>query len=133
MTRSLCKLVAAGLLAGALACSKDTTGPVAGTLKVKLTVTPNSGLDGAALFSVTGPAVPSAVGVGSGFRLFGTATGTTSTFAVTGTLSTNSVVMTLTVDDINKVSQYSATMLSVAALSTFTVRPPSGYTLRVTM
>jgi len=132
MTRASWKLVVAALLATAVACGKDNTGPVAGTLKVKLTVTPNSGLDGAILFSVTGPVVPSAVGAGSGFRVFGTATGTTSTFAVTGTLSTNSVVMTLTVDDITKVSQYSASVLSVAAASTYILETTSGYTLKVT-
>ena len=132
MTRSSWKLVAAALLATAVACGKDNTGPVAGMLKVQLTVTPNSGLDGAVLFSVTGPVVPSAVGAGSGFRLFGTAAATTNTFAVTGTLSTNSVVMTLTVDDITKVSQYSATVMSVASSSTYTLRTTTGYTLKVT-
>jgi len=132
MTRTSWKLIAAALLATAVACGKDSTGPVAGTLKVKLTATPNSGLDGAILFAVTGPVVPSAVGAGSGFRVFGTAAATTNTFAVTGTLATNSIIMTLTVDDITKVGQYSAVVTQVASLSTYTLRGASGYTLKVT-
>lgn len=132
MRRATWKLVAAALLATAVACSKDSTGPVAGLLKVKLAATPNSGLDGAVLLSLTGPVIPTGAAAQTGFRLFGTPTATTNTYAVTGTLSTGSILFTIDVPDINKFRQYSATVQQVAASSNFALRSTSGYTLTVT-
>jgi hypothetical protein len=133
MTRTTWKLVAAALLAAAVACSKDNTGPVAGILKVKLAATPNSGLDGAILLTVTGPVTPSAATQQAGFRLFGTPAATTNKFAVTGNLTTGAVLFTIDVDDINKVGQYSATIQQVAASSGFALRTSlTQYKLAVT-
>ena len=132
MTRATWKLVAAALLATSVACSKDNTGPVAGILKIKVATTPNSGLDGAVLLSLTGPVIPTGAAAQTGFRLFGTPTATTNTYAVTGTLSSGSILFTINVPDINKVSQYSASVLQVAASSNFALRSTSGYALSVT-
>ncbi|HYR32134.1 MAG TPA: hypothetical protein VEO93_09450 [Gemmatimonadales bacterium] len=131
MTRASTKLVVAALVATIAACG-GSTGPVAGILKVKLVGTPNSGLDGAILLSVTAPTIPSAATAQGGFRLFGTPTATTSTFAVTGTLSAGSVLFTIAVADISKVGQYSATVQQVAASSTFALRSLTNYSLSVT-
>ena len=131
MTRASTKLVVAALVATIAACG-GSTAPVAGILKVKLVGTPNSGLDGAILLSVTAPTVPSAATAQGGVRLFGTPTATTSTFAVTGTLSAGSVLFTIAVADISKVGQYSATVQQVAASSTFALRSLTNYSLSVT-
>ena len=53
-------------------------------------------------------------------------------FAVTGTLSTGSLLFTIDVPDINKVSQYSATIQQVAASSNFALRSLTNYALSVT-
>jgi len=132
MTRATWKLVAAALLATAVACGKDNVGPVAGILKIKLAASPNSGLDGAILLTVTGPVIPSGAAAQTGFRLFGTPAATTNKFAVTGTLSTGAVLFTIDVPDINKVGQYSATIQQVAASSNFALRSLTSYSLSVT-
>jgi hypothetical protein len=116
----------------AIACG-DGTGPVAGTLKVTLT-TPNSGLDGAAIILLSGPAAPTSVSAGSGLTLWGgPVTTAAAKVIVTGTLSTGTI-LTLRVDDVNKVGQYHATLQQVAAGSPpYVVRSPlTGYTLSVT-
>lgn len=132
MTRATTKLVIAALIATLAACGGGSTGPVAGLLKIKLATTPNSGLDGALLLTVTGPVVPTGATALTGFRLFGTPVAATNKFAVTGTLATGSILFTIDVPDINKVSQYSATIQQVAASSNFALRSTSGYTLKVT-
>jgi hypothetical protein len=132
MTRATTKLVIAALIATLAACGGGGTGPVAGILKVKLATTPNSGLDGAVLLTVTGPVIPSGATAQTGFRLFGTPTATTNKFAVTGTLATGSILFTIDVPDISKVSQYSAAIQQVAASSNFGLRSTSGYVLSVT-
>ena len=132
MTRATTKLAVAALIATLAACGGGSTGPVAGLLKVKLATTPNSGLDGAILLTVTGPVVPTGATQQVGFRLFGTPAATTNKFAVTGTLATGSILFTIDVPDINKVSQYSATIQQVAASSNFALRTLGGYSLTVT-
>ena len=132
MTRATTKLVIAALIGTLAACGGGSTGPVAGILKVKLATTPNSGLDGAVLLTVTGPVIPSGAAAQAGFRLFGTPTATTNKFAVTGTLATGSLLFTIDVPDINKVSQYSATIQQVAASSNFALRSLTSYALSVT-
>jgi hypothetical protein len=114
------------------ACKGDSTGPVAGTLKVNLT-TPNSGQDGAAILTLTAPAVPASVSPGAGLQLWGgPVTGTTTKLVLTGTMSTGTI-LTLQVDDVNKVGQYSVTLQQVATLA-FQLRPPllAGYSATVT-
>lgn len=123
----------AAVLALLLACSGDSTGPVAGTLSVTLT-TPNSGLDGAALIVLSGPAVPSAVSAATGLTLWGVPVTTATTkIIVTGTLSAGTI-LTLQVDDVRKVAQYSAVLQQVAASSPpYALRRPlTGYTLSIT-
>jgi hypothetical protein len=115
----------------AAACSGNSTGPVAGTLKVNLT-TPNSGQDGAAIIVLTGPAVPAAVTAGAGLTLWGgPVTTATAKVVVTGTLGAGTI-LTLQVDDVNQVSQYSATLQQVATAATpFALRSLTGYALSV--
>jgi hypothetical protein len=132
MTRATTKLVIAALIATLVACGGGSTGPVAGILKITLAATPNSGLDGAALLTVTGPVIPSGAAAQAGFRLFGTPAATTNKFAVTGTLATGALLFTIDVSDINKVGQYHATVLQIAASSNFGLRSLSGYSLSVT-
>lgn len=134
MTRATMKLVIAALIATLAACGGGgSTGPVAGLLKVKLATTPNSGLDGAILLTVTGPVVPTGAAAQTGFRLFGTPAATTNKFAVTGTLATGSILFTIDVPDINKFRQYTATVQQVAASSNYALRSTlSAYTLSVT-
>lgn len=126
--------LAAALVALLLAC-KDSTGPVAGTLKVNLT-TPNSGQDGAAIIVLSGPTAPGSVTAGAGLVLWGgPVASATAKVIVTGTL-TSGTILTLQVGDVNKVNQYSATLEQVAATATnnFFRRPAplTGYSLTVT-
>lgn len=105
-----------------LAACKNSTGPVAGTLKVNLT-TPNSGSDGAAVIVLTSPVPPTSVTPAAGLALWGGPVATTNArIVLTGTLSTGTI-LTLQVDDVNKVGQYSVTVQQVAA-TTFQLRNP---------
>lgn len=127
--------LAAACVALLAACGGDGTGPVAGSLKVNLT-TPNNGHDVAVMLLLTAPAPPAGVAVGgSGLTLWGTPiTSTTAKVVVTGTLATGTI-LTLQVDDMNKLSQYSVTLLSVAAdsIGGFAVRKAlSGYSASIT-
>jgi hypothetical protein len=114
-----------------VACKGNSTGPVAGALKVNLT-TPNSGFDGAALLVLSSPVPPSSVTPGAGLALWGGPVATTNAkIVLTGTLSTGTI-LTLQVDDVNKVAQYTVTIQDVAASGTFLVRPHTGYSAVVT-
>ena len=121
-------LLVALALAGAGSCSSDG-GPVAGTLTVSLT-TPNSGADGAILFSVIGPQAPTRITAGAGLRAFSQPLSLTTKVAVTGTL-TSGVLLTFGVTDTRQVAQYAATIQSVAASADFQLRSLSGYSLTV--
>lgn len=125
----LAAAAAAGLV---LACRGDSAGPVAGTLKVDLT-TPNSGQDGAAIVVLSGPAVPVAVSPGPGLAVWGTpVTAMPAKVIVTGTLATGTI-LSLQVEDVNKATQYTATLLQVARpFPSFALRSLTGYTLSVT-
>jgi hypothetical protein len=117
----------------AIGCSDDSTGAGAnhGTLRVELT-SPNSGLDGAAVVVLTGPAAPRSVTAATGLTLWGAPVTTTpGSVAVTGVLSTGAI-LTLEVDDVTLVSQYSATLREVAAHdTTVALRALAGYSLTV--
>jgi hypothetical protein len=114
-----------------LAACKNSTGPVAGTLKVNLT-TPNSGFDGAAILVLTSPAPPRAVTPAAGLALWGGPVTTTNAKVVlTGTISTGTV-LTLQVDDVSKVGQYAVTVQQVAASSYLLRVPLTGYTATIT-
>jgi hypothetical protein len=123
--------LATGVAALLLACTGDGTGPVAGTLKVNLT-TPNSGLDGAAVIVLSGPVAPVNMSSAAGLTVWGApVTSAIGKVALTGTLSTGTI-LTLTVEDVNKVQQYSATLQQVAAASDYRLRQLAGYSLSVT-
>ncbi len=125
------------LLAGASACL-DSSEPVFGTLKVVLTKP--AGADGAIMFALTGPSAPATPGAGAGLVLWGTRFGGGGANAVkvllTGPLANGQTIFTFAVNDVNKASQYSATILQVAAddgtYAQRNVSPLSGYALQVT-
>ncbi|MGH7615041.1 MAG: hypothetical protein ACREMW_13485 [Gemmatimonadales bacterium] len=129
---ALRRSIAAAAVTLLIACGGDGTGPTAGTLTVSLT-TPNSGLDGAAIIVLSGPAVPGSVTPAAGLTLWGgPVSTTTATIALTGTLSTGTI-LTLQVDDTRQAAQYSATLQQVAVSTTpFTLRQLLGYLLTVT-
>ena len=114
-----------------LAACKNSTGPVAGTLKVNLT-TPNSGFDGAAIIALTSPVPPTSVTPAAGLALWGGPVATTNArIVLTGTLSTGTI-LTLQVDDVNKVGQYSVTVQQVAATTYQRRTSLTGYSATVT-
>ena len=127
MSRSAGAAALLVLVSAALTC-RESTGPVAGMLKVDLT-TPNSGGDGAILLTVTGPAVLTSATPGTELRLFAQPLGTTTRFALTGTLA-QGTILTIGVPNLGQASQYVATVQSVAARS-YDLRALAGYSLTV--
>src|SRR5580765_3307019 len=115
MKRLWSVVLLAGVLAVGLSCGgKDpmTSGP--GDLKVQL-ISPNSGLDSAIVFTITGPAALTSAVPGAGLRLFQQPFGGTSTrFALIGRLNTGAVILTIGVQDISQLSQYSGSITGVA-------------------
>lgn len=131
MTRLAGWLVVAVALAGVSGCSSGN-GPVAGVLRVSLT-TPNSGVDGAILLTVTGPQVLTSVapevGVGGALRVFAQPLSTTTKIAVTGPLASGAMI-SIGVADVRQSAQYNATIQAVAA-DDFQLRSRAGYSLTV--
>lgn len=121
----------ATLLIGGLSCGggdgTGVSGP--GELKVRLT-SPNSGLDSAIVFTITGPAPLTNATAGSGLRLFQQPLGgTTTKFALVGQLTTGAVILTIGVQDLAVLSQYSGSINGVA-MPTYQLRNlPGGYAL----
>jgi len=123
----------AGLVTVGLSCGGNgptMTGP--GEVRVRLT-SPNSGLDSAIVFTVTGPTALTTAVPGTGLRLFQQPLGGTSTrFALIGQLNTGAVILTIGVQDISELSQYSGSITGVAKPN-YTLRPlPGGYALALT-
>jgi len=123
----------AGLIAVGLSCGGDSTrvsGP--GELKVRLT-SPNSGLDSAIVFTITGPAALTSAVPGAGLRLFQQPLGGTSTrFALIGQLTTGATILTIGIQDLGELSQYSGTINGVA-MPNYALRIlPGGYALALT-
>jgi len=123
----------ASLIAVGLSCGGDSTrvsGP--GELKVRLT-SPNSGLDSAIVFTITGPAALTSAVPGAGLRLFQQPFGGTSTrFALIGQLTTGATILTIGIQDLGELSQYSGTINGVA-MPNYTLRIlPGGYALALT-
>jgi hypothetical protein len=113
----------------AVACSSQSPEP--GTLSVRLQ-DPNAALDGAILFTLTGPSVPtSPAGVAGDTLWGGPFSGTTNKFVLTGTIQSG-VVLTFGVPDVNAANQYAATMNQVAASGDYSLRSLSSYSLTVT-
>ena len=129
MNRSYRAVAAAAF--GLLVSCGDSTGPVAGTLKVNL-VTPYSGQDGAVMLVLSSPVAPRSVAPGSGLTLWGApVTGTTARLALTGTVSSGPI-LTLQVDDVKKVGEYSVTLEQVASSGYALRLPLTGYSATVT-
>lgn len=117
----------AALLAAGLSC-RDGTGPEPGQLRLLVSVpVANDGLDGAILFTITGPAAPSAITPTAGFRAFTTTPSLTTTVALTGTLSNAATILLVDVPDVNAV--YNATIRQVAAAADYQLRSLQGYSL----
>jgi hypothetical protein len=117
----------------ALGCHDDSVGATAtpGRLRVELT-TPNSGLDGAAVLILNGPAAPRAVTAGAGLTLWGGPVQTAqATVALTGVLSSATILL-LDVDAVELADQYSVTIREVSDNdSTVALRNLTGYALTV--
>jgi hypothetical protein len=133
MKRFFSAAVLAGLIGVGLSCGGDSTtvsGP--GALQVRLT-SPNSGLDSAIVFTITGPAALTSAVPGTGLRLFQQPLGGTSTrFALIGQLTTGTTILTIGVKDLGELSQYSGTITGVA-LADYSLRVlPGGYALALT-
>ncbi len=123
-----CGVALATVLTG-VSCRDDTTGPVAGTLTVRLT-TPGAGPDGAIMLTIAGPAAITSATAPSGLRVFHPGFGATATsFAVTGTLAAGPI-LTVSVPDVNQVAQYAAAIQQVAGTD-YQLRALAGYALTV--
>ena len=124
-------LVAALLVTG-LSCG-DSTGPSGpGQLKVRLT-SPNSGLDSAIVFTITGPAPLTSATAGTGLRAFQQPLGGTSTeFALVGLLTNGATILTIGVSDMRALAQYSGSIQGVATPSYQLRSLPGGYALALT-
>lgn len=122
--------LAATVLVGATCGDDGPSGPVAGTLSVRLT-SPNSGADGAILLTVGGPTVLSSATAGAGLRLFQPPLGGLETrFAIVGRLNTGATILTIGVADVRRVDEYSATVEGVARPD-YQLRSLTGYELVV--
>lgn len=129
------RLLGAGLLAMiltvGLSCG-DSTGSGPGQLQVRLT-SPNSGLDSAIVFTITGPAALTSATPGAGLRLFQQPLGGTSTrFALIGTLNSGATILTVGVRSLGELTQYSGTISGVAMPSYQLRVLPGGYALAIT-
>jgi hypothetical protein len=133
MKRLFSAALLAGVTAVGLSCGGDgptVSGP--GDLKVRLT-SPNSGLDSAIVFTITGPAALTRAVPGTGLRLFQQPLGGTSTrFALVGQLTTGATILTIGVPDLGALSQYSGSITGVA-MPNYALRiVPGGYALALT-
>lgn len=122
----------AAALAGGISCGGNdgmSSGP--GTLRVRLT-SPNSGLDSAIVFTVTGPAALTSATAGTGLRVFAQPLGgTTTRFALTGLLTNGATILTIGVADVGSFSQYTGTIQGVAQPNYNLRTLPGGYALAI--
>ncbi|HEX4634434.1 MAG TPA: hypothetical protein VH163_11390 [Gemmatimonadales bacterium] len=125
MTRLPLRLVLAAVVA-MIACSKSPTGPQPGTLSVHLQ-SPNSGLDGAILFTLTGPNPVTNVVAGTGDTLWSTDfSGNTSKILLTGTIRSG-VILSFGVPDVNVSDQYIVSINQAASSSDYSLRSLVSY------
>lgn len=109
-----------------LACSSGPTGPQPGTLSVKLQ-SPNSGADGAILFTLSGPTPLSNVQAAPSDTLWTTDFSTnTSHVLLTGTIASG-VILKFDVPDVNQYAQYLVTVNQAASGSDYSLRPLTNY------
>jgi len=133
MKRLFSAALLAGVLTVGLSCGgKEPTATGPGELKVRLT-SPNSGLDSAIVFTITGPAALTSAVPGAGLRLFQQPLGgTTTRFALIGQLTTGATILTIGVPDLGELSQYNGTITGVA-MPNYSLRVlPGGYALALT-
>ena len=130
MKRLFSAALLAGVVAVGLSCGgKEPTVSGPGELKVRLT-SPNSGLDSAIVFTISGPAALTSAVAAPGLRLFQQPLGGTSTrFALIGQLTTGGTILTIGVQDLGELSQYTGTITGVAAPSYSLRVLPGGYAL----
>jgi hypothetical protein len=120
------RLVAALAICAGAACGDDPAGPVPGALSVKLR-NPNDGLDGAIMFTLTGPAAPVNPSAAAGDTLWGGPfTESTNPFILTGNIRTG-VILTFHVPDVNAASRYAVGVSQAAASSDYALRDLTGY------
>ena len=132
MKRLFSVALLAGVIAVGLSCGKDTTVSGPGELKVRLT-SPNSGLDSAIVFTITGPAALTSAIPGTGLRLFQQPLGGTSTrFALIGQLNNGATILTIGIKDLGEFSQYAGAITGVATPSYALRILPGGYALALT-
>lgn len=119
--------LAGACLLAAVACGSDAvTGPQPGTLSIKLQ-SPNSGFDGAILFTVNGPTPPANAATVPGDTLWTTTLpGNVNKVIITGPIRSG-VILTFTVPDVNQYQQYVASMGQVAASSDYSLRSTVNY------
>ena len=130
MTRLSSRLALAAVVA-VLACSKSPTAPQAGTLSIQLQ-SPNSGLDGAMIFTLTGPNPVTNVVAAAGDTLWSTDfSGNTSRVLLTGSIRSG-VILTFDVPDVNVPDQYNVTINQVASSSDYSLRSLVSYVPFVT-
>ena len=123
MTRAFGRLVlAATVAAGAmLACSKSPTGPQPGTIFVKLQ-SPNSGADGAIMFTLSGPTTVTNARASAADTLWTTDfSNTTTKVVLTGAISSG-VILSVDVPDVNQFDQYVVSGNQVASSSEYSLR-----------
>jgi hypothetical protein len=124
------KLPARWLVLGGFAlagCGHDSVGPTGGALNLNFT-TPNTD-DGAILFTVSGGGVDSIVGLNDQIYEARPASNQLQVI-VTGNLQ-NGPIARMYVSDSRLSGKYSATILQVAARTSYTQRDPAAYSLRV--
>ena len=108
------------------ACSHNPTGPQPGTLSLKLQ-SPNSGQDGAILFTLTGPDVVTNVRAVPGDTLWSTDfSSTSSKILLTGAIASG-VILQFDVSDVNRAGEYLVTVDQVASSSDYSLRGTGGY------
>ena len=94
---------------------------------------PNSGLDSAIVFTITGPAPLTSATAGTGLRAFQQPLGGTSTeFALVGLLTNGATILTIGVSDMRALAQYSGSIQGVATPSYQLRSLPGGYALALT-
>jgi hypothetical protein len=133
MKRVFSAALLVGAIAAGLSCGgKEPTVSGPGELKVRLT-SPNSGLDSAIVFTISGPAALTSAVAAPGLRLFQQPLGGTSTrFALIGQLTTGVTILTIGVQDLGELSQYTGTITGIA-VPNYTLRVlPGGYALALT-
>lgn len=129
MSRRLVALGAA--LALVLGSSCRDAGPVAGTLKVKVTLPQTAGTnDAAILFTLTGPVAPAGVTAGAGFQVYHQPLATSTKIAVMGPLTNGATLVTLNVDDVRR--SYTGTVEQVAVINYQLRGSLTGYAISIT-